>query len=159
MTSSSLTFEQVLLRLGDRRPRDPLQLLDRPVARDLRLLLELLDVRLAVVQPLLAPRDLCVLPLELLLALRQLFLGLGGRATVIRRSPWSTPREALTRFLARLDLPLASDRLRLAPGHLHAQAAPDDEQRGCDCCSDSESTERGDEVSTAVPASWGEGFD
>src|SRR4029453_10321767 len=71
-------LEQVALRLGHAQAGDPLQADEGLVLGRLQLLLQLLDVDLAVVQPLLAPVDLGSLPLELVLRRRHLLLDPGS---------------------------------------------------------------------------------
>jgi hypothetical protein len=106
-------LEQLRLRLTDRHPGDPLQLLELVVARLLELLLELLRVRLAVGEPLLAARDLDVLRLDLVLPRVQALLALHHL-----RAPLSEFLLELgpqpDRLLARLDLRFAAERLGLA---------------------------------------------
>ena len=149
-------FEQVLLRLGDRAAPRPLQLLDRPVARDLQLLLELLDVRLAVVQPLLAPRDLGSPSTRA-----------PARAAPAVPRPWRPRRAIWISWSSSARSLTASSRASICPSrrivsaarsHLRARAAPDDEQPAV-IAAPTASPRSAAMRSTAVPASWGEGFD
>src|SRR5205823_4910622 len=66
--------EDLLPRLADRQPRDPLQLSALRVARLFQLLLELFQVHLAVGDALLAARELRQLAVDLVLFLEDALL-------------------------------------------------------------------------------------
>ena len=71
-------LEQMSLRLRDRQTADPLELDERGVLRRLQLLLELLDVHLAVVHALFTALDLDLLTLDLVLGRGHLLLDPGS---------------------------------------------------------------------------------
>src|SRR5207244_6489681 len=110
------------------QPRDALEFLQLALLRRLQLLLELLGVRLAVGDALLAPVELDEPPLRLLLASAQPLLELDrlrppGVQIVLDLSP------ELDRLLLRLELRLAPEGLGLAP-RLRAQELPRAPGRG-----------------------------
>src|ERR671930_144930 len=107
-------LEQVRLRLPDRHPGDPLELLQLLVAGLLELLLELLRVRLAVGEPLLAARELDDLRVDLLLPRVQPLLALDHPCAAVGELLLELAPQS-NRLLARLDLRLAPERLGLAP--------------------------------------------
>jgi hypothetical protein len=147
-------LEQVRLRLRDREPTDPLQLGERPLRRRLQVVLELLDVHLAVREPLLPALELDPLALELVLAGGDLLLdarGLGAPVAHLRLDL----RAQLHRELARLDLRLAAGRLRLAPGDVDGRAAAQHQQRRGRGRADRNSDDRRQDREHAVFASRG----
>ena len=108
-------LEHGRLRLAERHPGDPLQLLDRLVAARLQLVLELLQVHLAVADTLLPPRHLDQLLVELRLPLRDALLDLRDLDPPVADLALDVGAQ-LDGALARLDERLAPDRLRLALG-------------------------------------------
>ena len=149
-------LEQVALRLRDGQPADPLELAERLVLRRLQLLLELLDVHLAVVQALVAALDLRLLPRDLVLGGRDLLLDPGGLGAPLLHLGLDL-RPQLDRELARLDLRLAPDRLRLALGDVDARPAAEHQQRRRHGGAESESDERRNRSEHAVLPPEGEG--
>ncbi len=117
-------LEQVVLRLRDRQPGDVLELCHRLVLGRLELFLELLDMRLPVGEALLAALDLRRSARDLVLGLRQLLLDLGGLGAPALHLRLDVCAQ-LDGELARLDLRLATDRLGLALGDVHARAGPE----------------------------------
>ena len=108
-------LEELLARLAERQPADALELAEHLVVAGLELLLELLRVRLAVGDPLLAARELLALRVELRLALVHALLDLRHlqAAVLDLRLDLGAERD---RLLACLDLRLAPRRLGLALG-------------------------------------------
>ena len=149
-------LEQVALRLRHGQAADPLELAERLVLRRLQVLLELLDVHLAVVQPLLATLDLRLLAPELVLGGGDLLLDPGGlRAPVLHLG--LDLGAQLHRQLARLDLGLAPDRLGLPLGHVHARPAAEHQQPRRHGSADRQSNQRHDRSEHAVLPPEGEG--
>jgi hypothetical protein len=149
-------LEQVALRLSHRQAPDSLELAERFVLRRLQLLLELLDVHLAVVQPLLATLDLRLLAHELVLGGRNLLLDPGGlRAPALDLA--LDLRTQLHRQLASLDLSLAPDRLGLPLGHVHARPAAEHQQPRRHGSADRQSNQRHNRSEHAVLPPEGEG--
>ena len=108
-------FEHGRLGLAERHPRDPLELLQRLHARRLEVVLQLLQVHLAVADPLLATGHLEDLVVDLRLALRDALLDLRDLDAPVLHLAFGVGPEPHGE-LARLDLCLATDGLRLALG-------------------------------------------
>ena len=87
-------LEQVVLRLRDRQPGDALELRQRLVLGRLELFLQLLDVRLAVGEALLAALDARSSACELVLDLRDLLLDLGHLGAPVAAPPSRPPHAA-----------------------------------------------------------------
>ncbi len=104
--------EQPCLRLGDRHAADPLELLELALLRFLQVLLELLDVHLAVGEALVAALELLLPALDLVLAGQDTLLDLRHSRALLSDLALDLGPEAHGLF-ARLDLRLAADRLRL----------------------------------------------
>ena len=104
-------LEEMLLRLADGQARDPLELGELARARLLQVLLQLPRVGLAVGHPLLAPRELLDLRVDLRLAREHPLLELDDLA--------STLAQLLLQLLPEPELPLAGLDLRLALPRLH----------------------------------------
>src|SRR5262249_40768634 len=105
-------LEHLLLRLLRGQPGDPLESQERVVLRLLELVLERLDVHLAVAQPLLAPRELRQLLVDLLFLLEDALLDLDDLDAAVLHLRLDL-RPKLDRLLARIDLRLAPDGLGL----------------------------------------------
>ncbi len=105
-TRSSVALEEVLLRLADGQAGDPLELGELARPRLLQLLLELPRVGLAVGHPLLAPRELLELRVDLRLAREHPLLELDDLASPLA--------QLLLELLPEPELPLAGLDLRLA---------------------------------------------
>ena len=149
-------LEQVGLRLRHCQTADALELAQCLVLRRLQLLLELFDMHLAVVQALLAALDLGLLPLDLVLGGGDLLLDPGGRCPPVLHLALDLGAQ-LHRQLARLDLRLAPNRLRLPLGHVHARAAAHHQQPCRHGCADPEPNQRHDRSEHAVLPPEGEG--
>ena len=106
-------LEQAQLRLVHRHARDPLELGELLLACLLVLVLELPEMRLAVGEALLAPRDLRQLGVDLLLLGEHTLLDLDDPRAVLCDLTVDL-RPELDSFLTRRDLGLAPERLRLA---------------------------------------------
>ncbi len=106
-------LEHRRLRLSLRHPGDALELDDRALPARLLLLLELLQMHLAVADALLAPRDLDQLLVDLRFALRDPLFDLGDLELTVANLVLDVGAQ-LDGALARLDQRLAPDRLRLA---------------------------------------------
>ncbi len=105
-------LQELLLRLVHGQPRHPLERRESLVLGLLELLLERLDVHLAVTEPLLAPLELHELRIRLGLLLEDALLDLHDlQAPVLHLGLDLAPK--LDRLLARVDLSLAPDRLGL----------------------------------------------
>src|SRR5581483_11827112 len=110
--------QDLVLRLVDRHPGEPLELANLALLRGLQLLLERLRVHLALGDPLLAAREL---------ALPAPKLGLLGREPLVKPlslglTVLQLPLQLLAQtdgFLLRLELRLAAQRIRLVAGLLH----------------------------------------
>ena len=118
-------LEQVMLRLGDGQAGRLLQVRQRLVLRRLQVLLQLLDVYLAIGEALLSPLDLGGLALERELGLRDLRFEPGNVGAPVLNLGLDVGAQ-LDRELSRLDLRLAADRLGLPLGDTHARRAPDE---------------------------------
>ena len=106
-------LEQHRLRLADGHARDRLEQVQLALVRLLQLQLQLLRVRLAVGDALLAALQLGSLPLELVLARQQPLLALLQPPALVVELALEVGAD-LDRLLARLDLRLAPDGLGLA---------------------------------------------
>ena len=106
-------LHQHRFRLADGHAGDRLEQLELALVRLLEVLLELLGVHLAVVDPLLAPLELEDAAVELLLAVEQPRLHLLEPAALVGQVALEVGAY-LDRLLTRLDVRLAPDRLRLA---------------------------------------------
>ena len=102
--------EHDLLRLLDGEAGDALELAELVVLGRLRLLLELLEMALAVEEALLAPLELGQLAVDLLFLRDHPLLDLGDLGALVLELLLDVGAE-LERLLARLDLRLAPDRL------------------------------------------------
>ena len=110
-------LEQVLLRIGERHPRDALQLCELIVLRLLQVLLELAEVRLSVGETLVAARELGQLRLDLLLLREDALLDLEDLVAPVGELRVDL-RPQLDGLLAGLDLRLSPHRFGLALGVL-----------------------------------------
>ncbi len=108
-------LEEVRLRLVHGHAGDPLELAQLGVLRRLQLLLELARVHLAVVQPLLAALELDELSLRLLLAAEYALLDLHDLRSPLLDLGLDLGAETHG-LLARVDLGLTAERLRLSLG-------------------------------------------
>ena len=106
-------LEQHRLRLADGHAGDRLEQVHLALVRLFQLELQLLRVRLAVGDTLLAALELEVLPLELVLAGQQPLLALLESPALVVQLPFQLGAD-LDRLLARLDVRFAPNRLRLA---------------------------------------------
>src|SRR5215203_2041688 len=105
------TLEELRLGLVDRQAGDPLELAKLPVLRVLEIDLELLDVRLAIGEALLAAKELGQLHLELVLLRKDTLLKPGDLAAALLGVALGPSTDA-HRLLARLDLGLAAQVFR-----------------------------------------------
>ena len=106
-------LEQVLLRLVHGHARDSLELLELPLLGELLLLLQLLEVDLAVNKPLFSPHELGQLPVDLLLLREHALLDL-DRPPALLRDLGLDLRPESHGLLARADLRLPAEGLRLS---------------------------------------------
>ena len=109
------SFQQVELRLVDRHARDPLELGELLLFRILVLLLQLPQVRLAVGNSLLATRDLCEFPVDLLFLRKHTLLDLDDPVAVLCDFLVDL-RAQRDRLFAGSDLRLPAKRFRFALG-------------------------------------------
>ena len=108
-------LEELLLRLGRGEPGEPLEDGDGIVLRVAELLLQLLDVDLAVAEPLLAPLELVELRVDLLFLLEHALLDLHDLVPAVLDLGLDLGPED-DRLLARVDLGLTANRVGLPLG-------------------------------------------
>src|SRR6188508_2634548 len=114
--------EQSRLRFGDGHATDPLELCELALLRFLQVFLELLDVRLAVGNALVAPLELPLPALDLVLAGQEALLDLRHARALLADLPLDLRPEPHG-LLARLDFRLAANGLGLHTGIGHARAS------------------------------------